>query len=153
MIKAETPQEAPRGVLVDDKGEWYLPVLFGLDAESEAVAKALAIDHNNLTMLGGDFDMYDIAKMWNGESYAELLRSLQAENMKPVSMNEDDIAAYLRTLSNNIEGKEYDEGIANGIELEATFKVKLPVAEAGGFEQALDQLLEEYPNATKQKII
>lgn len=64
LIKQETPHDPPRGVLVDDKGEWFLPVLFGLDAESEAIAKALAIDHNNLGALKNDLFLYKTG--WRG---------------------------------------------------------------------------------------
>jgi len=117
LIQEETPHEPPRGVLVDDKGEWYLPVLFGLDAESEAVARALAIDHNNLTMAGGDFDLWDYAKMWNQESYAEVLRRLETSEVPPISMSHEDIASYLRIIDNGVEAKEFGESIADTIEL------------------------------------
>ncbi len=153
LLQQENPQQPPRGVLVDEKGEWFLPVLFGLDAESEAVARALAIDHNNLTMAGGDFDMYDMAKMWDGTAYAKLLNTLHDQKTTPVTMDSSDIEAYLRVVNGHIEGREFDESVAAGVTLDATFKIKLPVAEAEPFEQALDQLLEEFPQAKKEKVI
>jgi len=62
----------PRGVCLDKDGNWFLPVLFGVDAESEAVARALAIDHNALT-LGDGFDYWEMARIWNQGDYAKLL--------------------------------------------------------------------------------
>jgi len=145
--------ELPRGMGKEKStGFWVLPILTGTDAESEAAAKAYAIDSNNLT-LAGNFDIWEQARLWDREGYAELLRNLQGSEFLPVTMNQEDIANFLRTMNNSIEGTEYDETIAQGVELEATFKIKLPVAEADNFEQALDQLLEEFPQATKQKVI
>lgn len=153
MIKQDTPNEPPRGVLVDDKGEWYLPVLFGLDAESEAVARALAIDHNNLTMAGGDFDLWDYAKMWNQESYAEVLRSLESSEVPPITMSQEDIASYLRIINAGVEAKEYGEGIAEGVELEALFKIRVPADEAEEIEPPLREFLEQFPQAKMEKIV
>lgn len=153
VIKQDTPNESPRGVLVDDKGEWYLPVLFGLDAESEAVARALAIDHNNLTMAGGDFDLWDYAKMWNQESYAEVLRNLESSEMVPITMSHDDIASYLRILNAGVAGREFGEGIAEGIELEALFKIRVPVDDAEEIEAPLKEFLEQFPQARMEKIV
>ncbi|MCG3155092.1 MAG: hypothetical protein DKINENOH_01694 [bacterium] len=153
LIRTQTPNEPPRGVLVDDKGGWYLPVLFGLDAESEAVAQALAIDHNNLTMAGGDFDLWDYAKMWNQESYAEVLRSLAACDVPPVTMSQDDIATYLRVIENGVAAKEFSEGIAEGVALEALFKIRVPAENAGEFETPLRELLTQFPQAKLEKIV
>ena len=145
-------QKPPRGIIVQDD-EWFVPTLFGVDADSQAMAEAYAIDHNNLTMAGGDFDMYDMAKMWDGTAYAKLLNSLHDQNIAPVTMDSSDIEAYLRVVNGHVEGREFDESVANGVTVDATFKIKLPVAEAEPFEQALDQLLEEFPQAKKEKVI
>ena len=153
LLKQENPDKPPRGVLIDNKGEWYLPVLFGVDAESEAVARALALDHNNLTMAGGDYDMYDMAKMWNQTEYAKLLGTLHDQNIAPVTMESSDIEAYLRVVNGYIEGREFDESVADGVTVDATFKIKLPVDEAETFEHELDQLLEDFPQAKKEKVI
>ena len=47
-------KEAPRGIAVLEDGEWVVPIIFGVDAASKAAAVAFAIDHNNLTLLGGN---------------------------------------------------------------------------------------------------
>lgn len=140
-------------MLLDDKGEWFLPVLFGLDAESEAIAKALALDHNNLTMAGGDFDLWDYAKMWNQESYAEVLRSLENADVPPVTMSHEGIASYLRTINSGIEGKPFGEGIAEGVEVEALFKIRVPMEDAEEIEAPLKEFLEQFPQARLEKIV
>ena len=58
-------KEPPRGVLVTEDGEWAVPVIFGVDAQSRDAAVAFAIDHNNLTLLGGDLDFTDMLAMWD----------------------------------------------------------------------------------------
>lgn len=91
-------ESLPRGILQNGHG-WLVPMLFGVDAESQAAAESYAIDHNNITMLGGDFDMLEIAKMWEGDAYAKLLHDLQAAEMPPVSMESDDITAFLQAMN------------------------------------------------------
>jgi len=90
----ESGLETPRGVLCDAEGNWYVPVKFGIDQNSRDVAPALAVDHNNFTMLRGDFAVWDVAKMWN-ESYPELLRLLAEAETLPVSVDGDDLDALL----------------------------------------------------------
>ena len=108
-------QPSPRGIVARD-GEWLVPVLFGVDAESQAAAEAYAIDHNSLVMSGGDFDMFEIGKMWNEREYAEVLRSLAEQDTPPVSIDAVDIDSYL-AASRLPAFREYDESIADGVRL------------------------------------
>jgi len=64
-------KEPPRGIALSD-GDWAVPVLFGVDAASQGAAEAYAIDHNNLTMAGGDFDGFEMARLWDS-SYVDML--------------------------------------------------------------------------------
>lgn len=89
----------PRGILRDQEGHWYLPVKFGLDLESQAVARAFALDHNNLTMAGGEFSPLDIGRMWDQGAYNQMLRGLSDEGLLPVTVDDEDLAlldAYVR---------------------------------------------------------
>lgn len=92
----------PRGILQNGNG-WLVPVLFGVDAKSQKMAQAYAIDHNNLTMRGGDFGILEIARMWDDKEYAKLLEDLQASAELPVSIDDAEIAAYINTLNSNGE--------------------------------------------------
>jgi len=91
-------QSAPRGVVVEG-GAWLVPVLFGVDAPSQAAAEAYGIAHNNLTMAGGDFTDLDMAGMWEPEGYAALLRSLAEQGEIPVSIDATALDALLAGLA------------------------------------------------------
>lgn len=145
--------ELPRGLAQEKStGFWVLPILVGTDAESEAAAAAYAIDSNNLT-LGENFDIWEQARLWDREGYAELMKSLQGSDTTPLTMDSSEIEAYLRLVNGHVEGKAFDESIADGVILQATFKIKLPADDAETFEHELDQLLTEFPHAKKEKVI
>ncbi len=75
--------EVPAGILSDEK-DWYVPVLFGIDAKSENEAISYGIDHNNIVMLGGNFMPLDIAGIWDEKEYLNLIQSL---DITPVSVD------------------------------------------------------------------
>lgn len=85
--------ELPRGIAVDEAGEWYVPVMFGLDQASQELARAAAIDHNNLTMSGGDYTALDMARMWDQGQYTRVLAELaeQGADALPVTVDGDDL--------------------------------------------------------------
>lgn len=87
-------KNVPRGILQDTDGEWLVPILFGVDGKTEAEAIGYAFDANNLTMTGGDFTAYDIAKLWNGE-YIGQLRQLAEQDALPVSVSAEDLGSLL----------------------------------------------------------
>lgn len=112
----------PRGILVKD-GEWYLPILFGVDAESQAAAESYAVDHNNLVMAGGDFTDLDMAKLWDSVAYAEIIRDLAEVAELPVSLDETAVDSLLAALLDgaadnllDVKFKEYDESVENDVE-------------------------------------
>lgn len=86
-------KHAPRGVLVD-KDEWLIPVLFGVDAPSQAAAEAYGVDHNNLTMAGGEYTAVDISRMW-GDGFADVLGSLADLGELPITFDADDLDLLL----------------------------------------------------------
>jgi hypothetical protein len=69
-----------------------MPVLFGIDAESLNMARRYAIDHNNLTMAGGDFTVFDMEKMWDRDAYLNILDSLSEDGDMPVTVDFDDFS-------------------------------------------------------------
>jgi len=92
LVKArKAGKEPPSGIMLDDKGAWCVPVLFGNDLASESAASAFAIDHNNLTM-AGSHTLEDMAKMWSAEGYQSLMQSLKSANDMPITawMPKDD---------------------------------------------------------------
>lgn len=53
-------------------GDWAVPVIFGADAESEAAARAYAIDANNLVLSGGDLGFGEIMALYDKEQMAAI---------------------------------------------------------------------------------
>lgn len=90
---AENPKKPPRGVLQDGT-DWLVPVLFGVDANSQAAAEAYGFDHNQITMMGGEIDINDMMSMYE-EQAAQMLRDLQQDDELPTSITADDLDAML----------------------------------------------------------
>jgi len=86
--------DPPRGIAIDDDGKWLVPVTFGVDAASEAAAKAYGVDHNALTLSGGDFDLTDHMRLWS-EGFDTQLIELAQEGITPVAFDDADIQALL----------------------------------------------------------
>ena len=83
-------ENPPKGIAIDDSGNWCVPVLFGNDSESEIQARAYAIDDNALTMVGGDFTALDISGMYD-DNLLDELRSLAEAQEFPIGFDGDDI--------------------------------------------------------------
>ena len=83
-------EKPPKGIAIDDSGNWCVPVLFGNDSESEIKARAYAIDDNALTMVGGDFTALDISGMYD-DNLLDELRSLADAQEFPIGFDGDDI--------------------------------------------------------------
>ncbi|MCH9647748.1 MAG: hypothetical protein K0U98_05875 [Deltaproteobacteria bacterium] len=66
----------PRGILLTAKKEWAVPVIFGVDASSREAALAFAVDHNNLTLLGGGLGFTDLTAIWQEEGLQGVLEQI-----------------------------------------------------------------------------
>lgn len=102
----------PRGIGVVDDGDrktWVMPLMVGTDAESDVVAKAYAIDANNLTMAGGSLTPFDMMKVWNSSQYMDILREIYQDGGAVVSVDGDDLDALQSLL--NMEAGDYGNEI------------------------------------------
>ena len=89
-------REPPRGIGVTGDGEWAVPVIFGVDAESRAAAVAFAIDHNNLGLLGGGaLGFTDLLAMWDEEGLKQTLRTEPKAGPMLTSLNTEELAALI----------------------------------------------------------
>jgi hypothetical protein len=79
--------DVPRGIASTKEGEWVMPLLAGVDAESVTLAKAYAIDSNNLVMSGGDLTGVEQSFAWNNNGYLDLLKALAEEESLPISVD------------------------------------------------------------------
>ncbi|MEM8998579.1 MAG: hypothetical protein AAGF23_27585, partial [Acidobacteriota bacterium] len=88
-------KQPPRGVARADDDEWAIPVIFGVDAKSHAAAVAFAIDHNNLTMLGGDLEFTDILTIWDEQGLQHVLKEAPDAGDYLATLAGDDLDALL----------------------------------------------------------
>jgi len=86
-------RDLPRGIAKGPDGAWALPVLAGVDQPSEEMAAAYAVDSNNLTLAGGGFDAFDMARLWDEEAYVALVESLG--DMRPVTVDGEALDALI----------------------------------------------------------
>lgn len=85
----------PRGIAALENGDWAVPVIFGVDAKSKAAAVAFAIDHNNLTLLGGDLGFTDLLAIWDEAGLQKVLAEVPDAGALLASLDAGDVAALL----------------------------------------------------------
>lgn len=98
-VMQERGDVCPIGIALDEAGEWCVPVLFGVETESEAIARAYALDDNNLTLLGGEFAAEDLMKLYDQELLLSELEELGKYDEIPVSIGENDLEELLNQLA------------------------------------------------------
>ena len=91
----EAGDEPPRGIAVDQDGNWLVPVLFGLDAKSRAEAEAYGVDHNALTLGGSGLAFEDLVQLFDEEALQSLLRDTPDASELLVSLGTADLDALL----------------------------------------------------------
>jgi hypothetical protein len=96
---SNTTKKVPNGIAIDSHGEWYIPVLVGNDLPSTKMALGYAVDHNNISYMGGDgITSLDISRMYDMEDYLDVLSQTST-----VSVDEDDMELLMgisdKTLS------------------------------------------------------
>ncbi len=89
-------RKPPRGILPLETGEWAVPVIFGVDAESKAAATAFAIDHNNLTLLGGGLGFTDLLAIWDEPRLQRVLGEVPDAGRLLASLAPGEIEALLQ---------------------------------------------------------
>lgn len=102
------PKKPPRGIIQDEDGMWLIPVLFGVDAESEKAAEAYGIDHNSTTIAGGDFDLTDHMRMW-GDGFTQQLRGLMEVEQKIIMFDGEDLQRLLDWEKYSVQNIDYNE--------------------------------------------
>jgi hypothetical protein len=95
LTMKEAGKPVPLGVALDEQGEWHMPVQFGIDAKSREAAESFGVDHNNLTMMGGDFTLFDMERMWDSDEYRALVDSLAQAEATMISLDWDDVDLLL----------------------------------------------------------
>lgn len=104
----EQGEEPPRGIAIAGD-DWAVPVLFGVDCDSEQLARAYALDHNISTMAGGEYTALDMSRMFDTEKYLAELEDLCSSDAMPVSVDGDDLDLLLEQLTNLTEESEENQ--------------------------------------------
>jgi len=124
-IMRRQEHEVPRGILINkETGDWCIPVLFGIDATSQAMAQRYAIDHNNITMLGGDLTVFDIEKMWDRDKYISILQDLSDNDRLPVSVDPEDLQLLLESMEEDVELEDPGAQMDRADELQQKWNVQ-----------------------------
>jgi hypothetical protein len=141
----ESGSKPPRGILADDKGAWFVPVQFGIDAASKAAAKSFAIDHNNLT-LGTDFGVLEAARIWDADAYKAVLETLYDAKSLPVSVTAEDYEFLAKTISFQPDPDLGGDGSGDGAAGSHTVKIKIEAVEhLDDASAAIKKLVAEHP--------
>lgn len=77
-------EEPPRGIVVVG-GEWHVPVLFGVDAETVEAAEAYGVDHNTAGLRPAGLTPKAIARLFDVDRLRPILGRREAE--RPVSLS------------------------------------------------------------------
>jgi hypothetical protein len=133
---AQNPNKLPRGILITDKkDDWLVPVLFGVDAISQAAAESYGFDHNTITMLGGELTLPSMMTLFQDQA-ALMLKGLQAEGQLPVSITGAGLDALLEADKEKL-GDEETEIVAKTM---LRVLVSIPVNSALDAQPLIDEL-------------
>ena len=101
-------QNPPAYIKLTESGDWAVPCIVGGNSTTEAEGLAYSLDHNSLTMAGGDFTALDISGLYNPAEYLELLERLAQADSLPVTVDGDDLDLLLEQISD--ENGQGDRG-------------------------------------------
>lgn len=83
--------------------------------------------------------------VWNFENVELELKLLEESGFELEPWGLDD----LKELFGSTEGEEFDETIAEGVEMVAIFKIRVHPEDSEDFESELDKLIKKYPRAER----
>lgn len=110
----EQGADPPAGILVED-GRWKVPIQFGVNAQTKEAAEAFGLDHNNLGMSGGDFDLFDMQRMWDESLLGDLLTDLAEAEEGMAAWDWDDVDRLLEPDEAPEEEVEEEETAAKEV--------------------------------------
>lgn len=98
----------PKGIGVMKSGEWAVPVKFGCDAESEIAAKKFGLDHNLLTMAGGEYTPLDMSRMFEEDLLIEQLEEFMDLEEELLTFDADDMKSLVEQLNKDLPEENFD---------------------------------------------
>lgn len=110
VARKEAGKEPPEGVVVDEHGEWLMPIQRGWASRSDEDAEAFLVAHNRLTETGG----------WDDSGLLEMLERINdadPELLDVTGYSEDDLEELLTGLNDeagDLAGGEGGGGLEDG---------------------------------------
>ncbi len=98
----ERAMNCPRGI-IEEKGKWMIPVLFGVNAVTEQEAIAYSIEHNWSVLWGSDLETLEAASLFDDAALAAQLEELSEAGSLPMSVGED-LDELMEQLQESING-------------------------------------------------
>lgn len=128
---------APDRIRVREDGEWLVPVLRGVSFNSDAELAAFAVADNYLVEKGG----VDNALL------APLLNMLKSKGaLHGSGYDEHDVVKALKSAGGAPPvPQEFDESVADGLELRSRWTVTFPAEARSAVEAAVDALAKSVP--------
>ena len=85
-------------------GTHHIPSLVeGIPLGGESpLSLALGIDHNNLTMQGGDFNSEEISRLWDQEKYYQVIDNISKDDILPLTINPSEWAAVITGINTDL---------------------------------------------------
>lgn len=81
----------PDGIY-EQNGDWYIPLVVGVDAKTKAQAEAHAVDDNVTVVLGGDATLFDITRfLWDEQEFVTVMHDIYQNSEKTASLSGDDV--------------------------------------------------------------
>lgn len=134
--------QPPRGITEKD-GEWFAPLLVGIDAKNEKEAIAYGIDHNASNLAGSEFSAIDIAKLFEQDDYLATLQELAAYDELPLMVDGDDLDLLLGVLDENEDGTSAIGAGDQSHLLHDSWRVLVECKSEVEQQQVLDKLIED----------
>ena len=108
-------QPAPRGIKA--KGDdWFVPVVFGVDAGDENEAIAYSVSHNLSALWGSDLTFLDQTRLFDESLLKDQLVGLAEMDMLPVGLDGDDLDLWLGVDGfESLEPLEEDDEAVNDL--------------------------------------
>lgn len=150
LIMEASNQPVPHNIIVDDEGDWCMPVIFGANSATIAEAYRYAIDHNLATLSGGAFSTSDKLKMMD----RQILLSICDDINSTIFLDESEVS-FLRLQDVQEDGLSFPEEPEAPSEEPETKRVviKMTLEQHETFTSMMDALMETLETKDKAEVI
>jgi len=103
-------EDAPRGIKATEE-DWFVPVVFGVDASDESEAVAYSVSHNLSALWGSDLTFLDMTRLFDEDLLKGQLTGLET---LPVGLDDSDLSQWLGDADSTLEEEAPSEGDGSG---------------------------------------